>query len=92
MKNILLMLLSAGVLTMTACSRSDKVDTTAKPQSTPDAERLKSDSERLQQATSNAAKQRERQQASRPQESTSPGPKADLSPHTVPPQSPNPNP
>jgi hypothetical protein len=58
MKKFLLVLLSAGVLI--GCSRSDKADTTVKPQSTPDAERLKSDSERLQQATANAAKEREK--------------------------------
>jgi len=59
MKKILLVLLSAGVLVTAGCSRSDKVETNATPQSTPDAARLKSESERLQQATSNAAKARE---------------------------------
>jgi outer membrane murein-binding lipoprotein Lpp len=63
MKKILLVLLSAGVLVTTGCSRSDKPDTVAKPQSTPestpDVARLKSDSERLQKATANAAKARE---------------------------------
>jgi len=52
-------LLSATVLVTFGCSRSNQTDTSAKPQSTPDAARLKSDSERLQQATSNAAKARE---------------------------------
>lgn len=61
MKKILLVLLSAGVLVTAACSRSDKTETTktAQPQSTPDAAKLKSDSERLQKATANAAKARE---------------------------------
>jgi PBP1b-binding outer membrane lipoprotein LpoB len=58
MKKFILVLLSASVLL--GCSRSDKPDATAKPQSTPDAERLKSDSERLQQATANAAKERDK--------------------------------
>jgi hypothetical protein len=58
MKKFILVLLSAGALF--SCSRSDNPDTNAKPQSTPDAERLKSDSERLQQATANAAREREK--------------------------------
>ena len=52
--------LSTFILAAAGCSRSDKPETSVKPQSTPDAERLKSDSERLQQATANAARERER--------------------------------
>ena len=52
--------LSTVILAVTGCSRSDKPETSVKPQSTPDAERLKSDSERLQQATANAAREREK--------------------------------
>ena len=59
MKKIVLALLSAAVFVTAGCSKSDKPDTAAKPQSTPDAARLKSDSERLQKATANAAKARE---------------------------------
>jgi outer membrane murein-binding lipoprotein Lpp len=59
MKNLLLLILALGVLAVAGCSRSDN-QTTVKPQSTPDAERLRSDSERLQQATANAAKEREK--------------------------------
>jgi nitrous oxide reductase accessory protein NosL len=59
MKNFLLLILSVAVLAAAGCSRSED-KTTVKPQSTPDAERLKSDSERLQQATANAAKAREK--------------------------------
>jgi hypothetical protein len=59
MNSFLLLLLATGILA-TGCSRSDKPDTSVKPQSTPDAERLKSDSERLQQATANAAREREK--------------------------------
>jgi nitrous oxide reductase accessory protein NosL len=59
MKRFLLLLLAAGILTA-GCSRSDKQETNVKPQSTPDAARLKSDSERLQQATANAAREREK--------------------------------
>jgi hypothetical protein len=59
MKNFLLLTLALGVLAVAGCSRSDE-QTTVKPQSTPDAERLKSDSERLQQATANAAREREK--------------------------------
>jgi hypothetical protein len=59
MKNFLLLILALGVLAVAGCSRSDN-QTTVKPQSTPDAERLRSDSERLQQATANAAKEREK--------------------------------
>jgi nitrous oxide reductase accessory protein NosL len=59
MKRFLLLLLAAGILTA-GCSRSDKPETSVKPVSTPDAARLKSDSERLQQATANAAREREK--------------------------------
>jgi len=52
--------LSTVILAAAGCSRSDKPETSVKPQSTPDAERLKSDSERLQQATANAAREREK--------------------------------
>jgi hypothetical protein len=89
MKNFSLVLCAVTILAAAGCSRSDKPETSVKPQSTPDVERLKSDSERLQQATNNAAEERKREEAS---QATGPGPKADLSPHTVPPQSPNPTP
>jgi len=59
MKNFLLLILALSLFAAGGCSRSED-KTTVKPQSTPDAERLKSDSERLQQATANAAKQREK--------------------------------
>jgi nitrous oxide reductase accessory protein NosL len=59
MKTFLLSILAFSVLAAAGCSRSDN-QTTVKPQSTPDAERLRSDSERLQQATANAAKEREK--------------------------------
>lgn len=60
MKTFLLLIFSLGILTFASCSRSDKPDTSVKPQSTPDVERLKSDSERLQQATANAARERDK--------------------------------
>jgi hypothetical protein len=59
MKRISLLVLSLGLFAVAGCSPSDN-QTTVKPQSTPDAERLKSDSERLQQATANAAREREK--------------------------------
>jgi hypothetical protein len=91
MQKFFVLILAVGVLAAAGCSRSDKPQSNATPQSTPDAERLKSESERLQQATANAAREREKaSQAAMP--TATPGPKADLSPHTVPPQSPNPNP
>ena len=71
MKNVLLLILALGVLAVAGCSRSDN-QTTVKPQSTPDAERLKSDSERLQQATANAAKEREKANQPTPSPTTSP--------------------
>jgi Na+-transporting methylmalonyl-CoA/oxaloacetate decarboxylase gamma subunit len=71
MKNFLLLILALGVLAVAGCSRSDN-QTTVKPQSTPDAERLKSDSERLQQATANAAKEREKANQSTPSPTASP--------------------
>jgi len=61
MKNFTLALFTIAILASVGCSRSDQTDTSVKPQSTPDVERLKSDSERLQQATANAAKQREKE-------------------------------
>jgi len=60
MKNFSLALFAIAILASAGCSRSDKPETSVKPQSTPDAERLKSDSERLQQATNNAAREREK--------------------------------
>ena len=59
MKKVLLLALSFGLFALVGCSKSDKQETSVKPQSTPDAARLKSDSERLRQATANAAKARE---------------------------------
>jgi len=59
MKNFLLLILALGVFAAAGCSRSED-KTTVKPQSTPDAQQLKSDSERLQQATANAAREREK--------------------------------
>lgn len=58
MKNLSLALFAVVILAAAGCSRSNKPETSVKPQSTPDVERLKSDSERLQQATANAAKER----------------------------------
>jgi outer membrane murein-binding lipoprotein Lpp len=71
MKNLLPLILALGVLATAGCSRSDE-KTTVKPQSTPDAERLKSDSERLQQATANAAREREKANQSTPTPTGSP--------------------
>jgi Na+-transporting methylmalonyl-CoA/oxaloacetate decarboxylase gamma subunit len=59
MKNFLCLILAVAVFAIAACSKSSK-ESTVSPQSTPDAARLKSDSERLQQATANAAKEREK--------------------------------
>jgi hypothetical protein len=59
MQKFFLLILSLGLFVAAGCSRSDE-QTTVKPQSTPDAARLKADSERLQQATANAAKEREK--------------------------------
>ena len=71
MKNFLLVILALGVFAAAGCSRSED-KTTVKPQSTPDAERLKSDSERLQQATANAAREREKENQSTPSPTASP--------------------
>jgi len=60
MKNFFLLILALSLFAAAGCSRSED-KTTVKPQTTPDAERLKSDSERLQQATANAAKAREKE-------------------------------
>jgi hypothetical protein len=62
MKKFSLLILSVAFLAMAGCSKKEETTTTSvPPQSTPDANRLKSDSERLQQATANAAKQREKE-------------------------------
>jgi outer membrane murein-binding lipoprotein Lpp len=71
MKNFLLVILALSVLAAAGCSRPED-KTTVKPQSTPDAERLKSDSERLQQATANAAREREKASQSTPSPTASP--------------------
>jgi Na+-transporting methylmalonyl-CoA/oxaloacetate decarboxylase gamma subunit len=57
MKTILISILLACALSMGACSRSDKPEAVAP--STPNPN-LKSDSERLQQATAKAAEERKR--------------------------------
>jgi hypothetical protein len=62
MKNFLHLILALSLFAAAGCSRSED-KTTVKPQSTPDAERLKSDSERLQQATNKAAEQRKREES-----------------------------
>jgi hypothetical protein len=59
MKNFLILVLVLSLFAAAGCSKSDN-QTTVKPQSTPDVERLKADSERLQQATANAAREREK--------------------------------
>jgi nitrous oxide reductase accessory protein NosL len=71
MKNFLLLILALSLFAAGGCSRSED-KTTVKPQSTPDAERLKSDSERLQQATANAAREREKANQSTPSPTASP--------------------
>jgi outer membrane murein-binding lipoprotein Lpp len=75
MKRFVLSILVLSVLALAGCSRSED-KTTVKPQSTPDAERLKSDSERLQQATANAAREREKaaQSAASPTPTLAPQP------------------
>jgi outer membrane murein-binding lipoprotein Lpp len=60
MKKFSLLVLSVGLVALAGCSKSDKPETSVKPQPTPDAARLKSDSERLHQATENAAREREK--------------------------------
>jgi Na+-transporting methylmalonyl-CoA/oxaloacetate decarboxylase gamma subunit len=60
MKNFLSLILALAVFAVAACSKKSDKETTVSPQSTPEAARLKSDSERLQQATANAAKEREK--------------------------------
>jgi outer membrane murein-binding lipoprotein Lpp len=63
MKKFSLLVLPLVLLALAGCSRSEKKETTVQPQSTPQVERLKSDSERLQQATENAAREREKEKA-----------------------------
>jgi hypothetical protein len=59
MKKFFLLLLVLSLFAAGGCSKPDN-QTTMKPQNTPDAERLKADSERLQRATANAAREREK--------------------------------
>jgi outer membrane murein-binding lipoprotein Lpp len=61
MNKLFLLGLTMSVLALSGCSKKDEqVRATPTPASTPDAARLKADSERLQQATSNAAREREK--------------------------------
>ena len=71
MKDFSLALLTIVILAAAGCSRANKPDTSVQPQSTPDVERLKSDSERLQQATMNAAREREKASQATPTATTS---------------------
>jgi len=93
MKTLLLIALSIGLLALDGCSKWAKQETNVNSQSTSDTDRLKADSKRLQQATANAAKERAKEKVI---VIASPTPtahsKADNSPLTVPPTSPNPNP
>ena len=73
MKKLFFLGLIASVLAISGCSkRNDQVNATPTPASTPDAARLKGDSERLQQATANAAKAREQAATSSPSPTASP--------------------
>jgi outer membrane murein-binding lipoprotein Lpp len=73
MKKLFLLGLTLGVLVLSGCSKRDEqVQATPTPASTPDAARLKADSERLQQATANAAKAREQAATSSPTPTASP--------------------
>ncbi|MDP9100135.1 MAG: hypothetical protein M3N48_14260 [Verrucomicrobiota bacterium] len=71
MKNFFLLFLALSLFAAAGCSRSED-KTIVTPQSTPDTERLKSDSERLQQATANAAREREKANRSTPSPTTAP--------------------
>jgi hypothetical protein len=73
MNKLFLLGLTMSVLAISGCSKSDdQARATPTPASTPDAARLKADSERLQQATANAAKAREQATTSSPTPSASP--------------------
>jgi hypothetical protein len=68
MRKFPLVMLPMLFLVLAGCSKSDKSETvkaqeSVKAPSTPDKERLKADSERLQRATANAAKAREQEKA-----------------------------
>lgn len=64
MNKFITLLLAFGVFAMTGCSK--KEEPKVKAPSAQEVQRLKSDSERLQQATANAAKARERAAAVSP--------------------------
>jgi outer membrane murein-binding lipoprotein Lpp len=73
MNKLFLLSLTMGVLAISGCSKHDEqVQATPTPASTPDAARLKADSERLQQATANAAKAREQAATASPTATASP--------------------
>ena len=74
MKNFLLALLALSILGLAACSKKEETVVKSQPQSTPDAARLKADSERLQQATANAAREREKANQSALTSSPTPSP------------------
>jgi uncharacterized MAPEG superfamily protein len=72
MKKISIFMLLAAVFCCAACSRSDKQDSSsAQPTPTPN-QNLQRDAERLQQATANVAKERERAAQMSPQPTASP--------------------
>jgi len=74
MKRLFLVVLFVSLSAVAGCSKSDKVESSVKPPSSPEAARLRSDSERLQQATANAARQREMEAQSKSAASPSPTP------------------
>jgi len=59
MKTIFIAFICSGILAFGACSRSSKPDASKVQEPTVPKEQLQSDAERLQQATANAAKERE---------------------------------
>ncbi|HKP93658.1 MAG TPA: hypothetical protein VJS88_07155 [Chthoniobacterales bacterium] len=65
MKTFVLILSAASVLALGACSRSDEAGKTTVASPTPNPN-LQKDAERLQQATANVAKERERATQSTP--------------------------
>ena len=73
MNKLLILLLASGLFAVTGCRENKKKEETVKAPSEAEVQRLKSDSQRLQQATANAAKAREKaNQSATPSPSSSP--------------------
>jgi outer membrane murein-binding lipoprotein Lpp len=72
MKTLSIAFVCSGILALSGCSRSTKPEASKVQEPTVPKEQLQSDAARLQQATANAAKEREKREQSTPSPTANP--------------------